>query len=277
MGYDEDMVDVQSLSDNVQRQLERRADEIVEYWKVVKSSKPLSECWNAEDGSFVREAVRSAEESEEGEFYVPIVCLLNWMKQDQIVDLQAGRTKSLYKGLRHVPTDALNILESLIDLSCPQSLYKIPLVTPYAVAHRSVQGSKITWQVRIGVYMNRLLPEVLTEKNLHCVMSALDDGSYIVSESLHMPPMRDSNDPVFKSSEYPIVTMPNSKPDTMDIDEYDMTMGEEKKEDDEDVQDPTVQGSTRESKTISPFTPKGYLKLLENTGNDISMVSCCGG
>ena len=96
MGYDEDMVDVQSLSDNVQRQLERRADEIVEYWKVVKSSKPLSECWNAEDGSFVREAVRSAEESEEGEFYVPIVCLLNWMKQDQIVDLQAGRTKSLY-------------------------------------------------------------------------------------------------------------------------------------------------------------------------------------
>ena len=29
-------------------------------------------------------------------------------------------------------------------------------------------------------------------------------------------------------------------------------------------------GSTRDAATISPFTPKGLLKLMESTGNDVS-------
>ena len=108
---------------------------------------------------------------------------------------------------------------------------------------------------------------------LHCVMSALDDNSYIVSEPLHMPPITNKNDPVFQSSKYPIVKLPTIAPtDFMDIDDKDDSfMGEEKKEDDDDVQEDIALGeSTRESKTISAFSTKGYLRLLENTGNDIS-------
>lgn len=139
--------------------------------------------------------------------------------------------------------------------------------------------------------MNRLLPEILTMSTLHCVMSALDDGSYIVSEPLHMPPLRDRNDAVFESSKYPIVRVPPIvKPDGADgaekdevidmLDESDDEMGGEEKKEDDDVMrnDPTVRGSTRESRTISAFTPKGFLKLIENTGNDISEVRkihCC--
>lgn len=283
-GLDED-VDVNSLDVNVtQTQLESRANEIFEYWKVIKNQKPLEECWNIKHGGFVRESVlaNEEEESEEGEeCFVPIICLLNWLKSDSIMDMQAGRTKELYNGLCHIPTDAQRILESLVDLSCPQSLYKIPLVTPYAIASRCIvqQGSssKTTWKVRIGVYMNRLLPEVLTAKNLHCVMSALDEDSYIVSEPLHVPALRDGGDPVFKSSKYPIVRMPRaSDMDAIDVDAVDTDDDEEEKKMDDDdmmIQDPTVMGSTRETKTISPFTPQGYLKLLESTGNDLSMVS----
>ena len=62
---------------------------------------------------------------------------------------------------------------------------------------------------------------------LHCVMSALDDNSYIVSEPLHMPPIR--NNPVFQSSKYPIVKLPTSiaPTDFMDIDDKDELFMEE--------------------------------------------------
>jgi hypothetical protein len=199
------------------------------------------------------------------EFYVPIKCLLEWLDNEKVVDLARDRVKSLYGGLRRVKIDACSILESLMDLSCPSSLYKIPLVTPYAVATRTNQSDKVTWKVRIGVYMNRLLPEVLTEKNLHCVMTALDDDSFIVTQPLHLPSMRNGNDPVFASSKYPIVQILD------DIDEED-PMDEEKKED-EPIDPAMMLGSTRETKIISPFTPRGLLKLLENTGNVTTMVS----
>lgn len=45
---------------------------------------------------------------------------------------------------------------------------------------------------------------------------------------------------------------------------------EEEKEEDGDV---AMMGSSREELNISAFSPEGFLKLLENTGNDISMVS----
>ena len=121
------------------------------------------------------------------------------------------------------------------------------------------------------MYMNRLLPEVLTSFNLHCVMSALDEHSYIVSEPLHLPPM--SNDAVFESSKYPIVKFPGLYDETYDDD--DVSMCEEKKDDDDD--DAPIFGSTRETETISPFTAKGLLKLMEehsSLGNDVSKVSC---
>ena len=123
------------------------------------------------------------------------------------------------------------------------------------------------------MYANRLLPEVLTAGTLHCVMSALDEGSYIISKPLHVPPMRGT--PVFQSAKYPVVRMPGTKIDPstiIDVDSDDSMCGEEKKEEAEAPMDPAVIGSTRLSTTISPFTPRGYLKLIENTGNDVSMV-----
>jgi len=257
------------------------ADRIWPYWTEAKKAAPMKECWDQSDGGFIREALGTASprhDADGREFFVPIPCLLAWSKGGGVKDMQAGRTRELYGGLRRVRTDATTVLESLADLSCPKSLYRIPLVTPYAAAGRTGGGGgRIAWRVRIGVYMNRLLPEVLTAGTLHCVVSALDDGSYVVSEPLRVPPMRDAGDPAFESAKYPIVRMPGAKIDAseaIDVDaDDDASIGEEKKEDGDDVKmvDPAVMGSTRESTTISPFTPRGYLKLIENTGSDISM------
>ena len=65
--------------------------------------------------------------------------------------------------------------------------------------------------------MNRLLPEVLTASTLHVVMSALDKGSFIVTEALHVPPMINPSDPVFVSAKYPIVRVPG-KDETIEVD-----------------------------------------------------------
>ena len=256
---------IESLPATTQSQLNSRAQQIFDYWRKVRDLPPLHECWHKRDGGFIPKSLGDVV-SNKDEFYVPIVLLLQWLDNDSVMDLAAGRVKSLYGGLRRVKTDARSVLESLMDLSCPGSLYKIPLVTPYAVASRSTtQNNEVTWKIRIGVYMNRLLPEVLTEKNLHCVMSALDEKSYIISEPLHLPPMRSLDDPVFASAKYPIVQMPNVEDANYDA------MDEDKKEDDHII-DLTMVGSTRETETISPFTPRGLLKLLENTGNVTSEV-----
>ena len=109
--------------------------------------------------------------------------LLEWISNGAsgvvVTDLAKGRTASLYNGLRHIPTDGVSVLGALLDLSCPSSLSYIPLVTPYCVARTihnedkgSTKGSRM-WKIRIGVYMNRLLPEVLTASTLHIVMYRL--------------------------------------------------------------------------------------------------------
>jgi hypothetical protein len=48
---------------------------------------------------------------------------------------------------------------------------------------------------------------------------------------------------------------------------------DEEKKCEEDVVDLTIGDSTREESTISAFSITGFLKLLENTGNDVSNVS----
>eukprot|EP00956_Cyclotella_meneghiniana_P002044 scaffold2280_cov68-Cyclotella_meneghiniana.AAC.1 len=272
---DPDTADISSLPPETQTALQTRAQQIHDYWKHIRDNvSPLHECWHKRHGGFIPQSLGHVISSNtEEEFYVPIVTLLEWMdtNTEAIVDLASDRKAVLYGGLRRVNTDARSVLESLMDLSCPNSLYKIPLVTPYAVAssQRGVDQNQIVrWKIRIGVYMNRLLPEVLTESNLHCVMCALDDNSFIVSEPLHLPPLRDQNDPVFVSSKYPIVQM-----DEELVEDNHSMMDEDKKEEEdagerkELILDPVMMGSTRETKTISPFTPRGLLKLLENTGN----------
>jgi hypothetical protein len=100
-------------------------------------------------------------------------------------------------------------------------------------------------------------------------MTALDNGSFRILEPLHLPPV--PKEPVFESAPTPIVVTDESEleADVSDSDD------EEKKSD--DVVDVTIGDSTRDESRISAFSVKGFLKLLENSGNDISNVSnaCC--
>jgi len=251
--------DVSALSDEEKSIVERRAESILLHWKRVKGSTPLKECWNTTHGGFVSEMVNDPA-------FVPIAALLSWMKgRKSVHDRFSGRVSSLYGDLRTVKTDARTICESILDLSCPRSIYKIPLLTPYAVARRSIVGKVTTWTVTVGIYINRLLPEMLTSDNLHVVMSSLDEGSYIVSEPLHLPPA--ATEKVFESAPCPVVTIHDQSGDRVDL-----LAEEEKKEEEKEtgVVDPTVENCTRDSSTVSAFTAKGLLKLLESTGCDTS-------
>ena len=266
------------LPDDVRERLEKRSMEIRSSWKPIKNSPPLRECWHPYSGDFVKEAL-GGDNVSDTESHIPIETLASWAKNENgstgvtVIDRAEGRTASLYNGLRHVQTDAISILDALLDLSHTTSLYEIPLITPVAVARtvKTIGDTSRTWKIRIGVYMNRLLPEVLTASTLHVIMSALDEGSFIVSEALHTPPMRNPADPVFVSAKYPIVRVPG-KDETIeilsDIDEDDMSVEEEKKTEDTDrIVDAAMMGASRDSRTISPFTTSGLLKLLESQGN----------
>ena len=263
------------LPDDVRERLEKRSMEIRSSWKPIKNSQPLRECWHPYSGDFVKEAL--GDNVSDTESHIPIETLASWAKNENgssgvtVIDRAEGRTASLYNGLRHVRTDAVSILDALLDLSHTTSLYEIPLITPVAVARtvKTIGDTSRTWKIRIGVYMNRLLPEVLTASTLHVIMSALDEGSFIVSEALHTPPMRNPADPVFVSAKYPIVRVPGKgEIIEIDIDEDDMSVEEEKKTEDTDrIVDAAMMGASRDSRTISPFTTSGLLKLLESQGN----------
>lgn len=278
MGIDE-CSDSNHLPPNILTSLRARSEVIMRLWKAVKSGPPRRECWDNVHGGFLREALEEndGDESERDERHVPIHVLANWAGNEGsteivVTDVAHGRVASLYKGLRNVPTDAISIFGALLELSHPAMLYNVPLITPYAVAYVEKENSHPratrTWEISIGVYANRLLFEVLTAQNLHIIMSALDNASFITTEPLHVPTMRDRDDPVFVSSPYPVVSVGDesfSEP----VNEDNMP-AEEEKEEDGDV---AMMGSSREELNISAFSPEGFLKLLENTGNDISMVS----
>ena len=264
------------LPDDVRERLEKRSMEIRSSWKPIKNSPPLRECWHPYSGDFVKEAL-GGDNVSDTESHIPIETLASWAKNENgstgvtVIDRAEGRTASLYNGLRHVQTDAISILDALLDLSHTTSLYEIPLITPVTVARtvKTIGDKSCTWKIRIGVYMNRLLPEVLTASTLHVIMSALDEGSFIVSEALHTPLMRNPADPVVVSAKYPIVRVPGKDEIIeVDIDEDDMSVEEEKKTEDTDrVVDAAMLGASRDSRTISPFTTSGLLKLLESQGN----------
>jgi hypothetical protein len=276
----EEGTSLENLQDDVRVRLEGRSNEIRKEWKPIKNSPPLRECWHPYSGDFIKEALGN--DASDAETHIPIEALVSWArdgissKHVTVIDRAEGRTASLYNGLRHVQTDAISILEAILDLSHTSSLYEIPLITPVAVARmvKTNDDNSRTWKIRIGVYMNRLLPEVLTASTLHTIMSALDEGSFIISEALHIPPMRDPDDPVFVSAKYPIVRVPgNDEVIEIDIDEDDMSVEEEKKTEDADFEtnmDAAIMGASRDSRTISPFTTNGLLKLLESQGNVIT-------
>ncbi|KAL7547448.1 hypothetical protein ACHAWF_010744 [Thalassiosira exigua] len=302
-GYDEG-TDLSSLPPIVRKMVEARAGTIRAFWDGVKGSTSLGEGWDERWGGFKREALGrdgGGGEGEVGERHVPLPVLRSWLDGDGAAgggggkkrkrggkatgkatgiaravatDLQAGRSASLYGGLRSVPTDARSVLAALADLACPRFLYKVPLAMPYAVAKVTKDdGAVREWRVRIGVYANRLLFEVLTAEAVHVVMSAMDEGSYVVSEPLRV--LSVPKEPVFQSAKYPVVRMLEEEAIDVDagdevIELDDDSVQEEKKEEDDADGVAGVEGCSRESSTVSPFTPRGLLKVLENTGNDVS-------
>jgi hypothetical protein len=237
-----------------------KAEEIHSFWSSVVKSKPRKEGWNAEHGGL--ECVGYDPN------YVPLPALKKWIAKGGVTQApQQPRSKELYNGLCSIPVDIRQVLEALTDLSNPTQLYQIPLVIPYPVveplpsdSNNTDELSFLNWRVVIGVYIHRLLPEIITMESLHVVMSALDSGSYRVTEPLHLPPFIDKKTAVFQSNPYPRVQWPldgskiteSKKPEIFDL--------------------TAIEGSTREEPIISPFTVRGLLKLLESDGCDIQNV-----
>ena len=252
--------------------VETRTEEIYQFWStIVQPAKPKLEGWNPTHGGV---------ECPTDPYYVPLPALQMWVRrgfdQGAVQDCSKVQTKELYNGLCSVPIDVMSILQALADLSDPEELYRIPLIIPYPVvdllSEEPVSGTKMTkrrWKVTIGVYMHRLLPEVLTCQTLHVILSALDHGSYRVTEPLHLPPTLKKEDKVFQSSPYPKVDWPlqSSIRNT-----YLSTEAEEEKKEVEVIDSTATEGSTREESVISPFTVRGLLKVLENEGCDVSSV-----
>lgn len=101
----------------------------------------------------------------------------------------------------------------------------------------------------------------MTKDNVHIIMSALDESSYCVTQPLGLPPMRSKEeDPVFASDPNHVVVFDQSDV----IDDEDLANNKNK---DNDLAN---SGSTRDQSKIFAFTNKGFLKLIENHGNDIS-------
>lgn len=110
--------------------------------------------------------------------------------------------------------------------------------------------------------MHRLLPEIFTCESLHIVMSALDEGSYTITQPLRLPPS--GPEQVFQSAPYP-------KVDTSVLGEEGSSV--EQDDDDDSSMDDDMEGGSRDEMVLSPFSTKGLLKLLENKGCDVSDVS----
>jgi hypothetical protein len=200
--------------------------------------------------------------------------LLELLKSNRLSDNHAGQRKSLYNGLRSIPTDTVTVLTSLLQLCSPVGFYEIPLIVPYPVLQlvstvpiddddSSCMVTR-TYQLQIGVYCNRLLFEIMTEADLHIVMSALDEGSYRITEPIHLPPT--AKEPAFCSSPYPTVVFDDEEDDSDDSHNND----DDRNNDSTDKDDVHMMQSTRDDSTVSAFTPRGLLKLLESEGNDIS-------
>lgn len=215
-----------------------RISEIQALWNRHWSSDGIPKMWDPWCGHLKPHMIHD-------DHHVPLQSLLTWDfdQTDEVVEL--------YHGLRTVPVDTRSVLKSLSELQSPSGLYQIPLVMTYPVVK---QISDRTFQLRIGVYAHRLLPEVLLEQDLLIVMTALDRDSHRITEPIHVPPT--PTQPVFASAALPKLVFHN---------------GDDATDDEEEDMDLTLGESTREtSKVLSAFTIPGLLKLWENTGNDTS-------
>jgi hypothetical protein len=263
-------------------QVEARAKEIQTHWNNKIEEGPRRKGWD-HNGQLPRDAVNDDQ-------YIPLTLVRDWLKRQAVVDPSPSHT-SLYNGIRSIPNDIKSIVTSLLEMSSPQGLFNVPLILPFCAMEvveesrtsatakpskrrtdrpvskkRKTESVNRTWRIRIGVYANRLLPEVMTSHDLHIIMTALDPGSFRVTEPLHLPPS--PPEAVFESAPTPVVVTDESYK-TANTAAFDSD--EEEKKDD-DIVDLTIGDSTRDDSRISAFSVKGFLKLLESTGNDISNV-----
>jgi hypothetical protein len=233
--------------------IEERTDEILAAWNESWCSQNLAPQWDPHYGHLLPCMVND-------EHYVPLQALLSKGYKYKDGYGTAKEAVSPYPGLPSlppVPIDTPTVLKHLATLQSPKGLYQIPLVLTYPrlipIANTNKQQS---YQLQIGIYAHRLLPEVLLERHLlQTVMAALDEGSYCLEEPLHMPPVPST--PKFASAEFPKLEYPSHDDDS--------------ESDDDGVIDLTLEGTTRESgDSLSAFTIPGLLKLWENTGTDTS-------
>ena len=236
-----------------------RGAEIQQQWAPIQSAPAHYETWHAKSGLLPL--------GQNDDKYIHLHDLKSWlqkgMKAGTLKDLKEGATKTLYGGLTKVPVSAMDILNALVDLSEPTPCgYGVPLLVAYprivSRPGKKKKANNILWKIQMGIYMHRLLPEVLTIQTLHTVMSALDEGSYTVSQPISLPP---KGGEVFASAPYPKVDMSwleyGGQDDGSDVEIIDVDM----------------EGGDRDELLISPFSTKGLLKLLENKGSDVSNVS----
>jgi superfamily II DNA or RNA helicase len=250
-------------------QLEVQAAQNKVDWANVLTPGTAATLWDAK-GELRRAAVQDTD-------YITCSTVLERLQSEELVDEYAGQHQSLYNGLRNIPVDTATVLASLLELATPEELYETPLITPYTVVQleathqdtvdgndaTSKSGQRLvtrTYQLQIGVYCNRLLFEVMTARDLHIVVSALDQGSYRVTQPLHLPPT--PHEVTFCSSPYPTVVF--------DDDEEDEGSNDDDSVVDLAKDDVRMMNSTRADSTVSAFTARGLLKLLESQGNDIS-------
>jgi len=184
----------------------------------------------------------------------------------------------LYHGLRKVPIDTQSVLKSLAELQSPEDLYRIPLIMTYPLVTQ--QSSDGVFELKIGVYAHRLLPEVIVEQDLLTIMTALDRDSFVTTEPIHVPPT--PKQPTFASAPYPKLVFHHDGDDATNDTET-STQQESSSSSSTTTTttttaaaaaahiDLTLADSTRESSdTLSAFTIPGLLKLWEHTGNDIT-------
>ncbi|KAG7355848.1 SNF2/helicase domain containing protein [Nitzschia inconspicua] len=214
----------------------------------------------------------------------PTTCkrLLKLLKNRQLKDPHPDRHAILYNGLEHIPTDAVSVLEAIVDLSTPsQALYGVPLLVSVPKIDRIERLDTATKEWRtsvhfsIGIYANRLLFDVMTQK-LQIVMAALDDESITVLKGLSSPPSLASDpteEPVFVSDpKGPKVSLDfvvNSS--LSDSDESHTTEYSRSQKGSTSYNPPTKEFDDvgASDGTLDAFTPSGFLKLIENTGTNM--------
>jgi hypothetical protein len=205
--------------------------------------------------------------------------LLALLKNGKLIDPQPDKVCVLYNGIEHIPTDAMSVLEALVEFVVPsKDLYEMPLLMSVARI-RDIQrptttsnsSGSIRVNISVGVYANRLLFETMTQQ-LRIIVAALDEASISIVAPLSPPPSVSKDEPVFVSD-------PNGPQVYFD---YDDTNGHSNDSPDHCEERITVknhsdvttpQNSTTEFEgvgasdgTLDAFSPSGFLKLIENTG-----------